>query len=244
MYGMTLSGKYWFLDLQDYLTDIGFQSSSTIPSLFLKTDAEGDTIFLLNYVDDMLYHGTSETKVKNFEGLLQQCFNLELMGQAHWYLSTRINQLSNHDIELDQSRYCKAIVRKYLDSAGTKRDLATHPTPLPLNFTPTSDNCSKNDDEVKKLEVEFNVEYASCIGSLIYLSMTRCDTVYAINKLAKFSKRPGRKHFDAMFHLLRYLRDHPLYGIRFYSDFTTSPISRMLAKEGLQQTHPHHGKGS
>jgi hypothetical protein len=42
------------------------------------------------------------------------------MGQAHWYLSTRINQLSNYDIELDQSRYCKAVVKKYLDSAGTK----------------------------------------------------------------------------------------------------------------------------
>jgi hypothetical protein len=158
----------------------------------------------------MLYYGTNETKVKEFEALR---FNLELMGQAHWYLATRINQLSNYNIELDQSRYCKSIVKKYLDSAGIKRDVTFHPTPLPLTFVPTTEDCSPDDNAVKQLESEFNVEYSSCIGSLIYLSMTRCDTVYAINKLAKFSKRPGRKHFEAMFYLLRYLRDHPLYGL-------------------------------
>jgi hypothetical protein len=66
---------------------------------------------------------------------------------------------------------------------------------------------------VKGLETEYNVDYASCIGSLIYLSMTRCDTVFAINKLAKYSKYPGRNHFEALFHLLRYLRDHAYYGL-------------------------------
>jgi hypothetical protein len=110
MYGMTLSGKYWFLDLQEYLIELGFQPSSTIPSLFIKTDADGDKIYILDYVDDMLYYGNNDTQIKEFEELLQKRFNLELMGQAHWYLSTRINQLSNYDIELDQSRYCKDIV--------------------------------------------------------------------------------------------------------------------------------------
>jgi ornithine carbamoyltransferase len=61
------------------------------------------------------------------------------------------------------------------------------------------------DEEVNKLQTEYNVDYASCIGSLIYLSMTRCDTIYAINKLAKYSKHPSRNHFTALFHLLRYL---------------------------------------
>jgi hypothetical protein len=139
---------------------------------------------------------------------------------------------------LNQSRYCKAVVKKYLDSDGTKRDLAYHPTPLPLTFTPSIKDCSVHDNTAKELEIEFNVEYLSCIGSLIYLSMTRCDTVYVINKLAKFSKCPGRKHFKAMFHLLRYLRDHPLHGLHFYSDFTRSPILIMLTKEGHTQAHP------
>jgi len=238
MYGMTLSGKYWFLDLQEHLLQLGFKPSSTVPCLFIKKDKDGDKIYVLNYVDDMLYCGTNDPKVKQYEESMQERFNLELMGQAHWYLSTRINQLSNYDIELDQTRYCKAIIKKYLESAGTKRDAAFNPTPLPLDFTPTADDCSVDEAAVHKLESEYNVEYASCIGSLIYLSMTRCDTVYAINKLAKYSKKPGRKHFEAMFHLLRYLRDHSLLGIKFYSNYLSSPLLTTLKNEQLLQSHP------
>ena len=32
MYGMTLSGKYWYQELNDYLTEIGFLHSITIHS--------------------------------------------------------------------------------------------------------------------------------------------------------------------------------------------------------------------
>jgi hypothetical protein len=120
MYGMSLSGKYWFLNLKEYLLHLGFQPSDTIPCLFVKVDKTRHKLYVLDYVDDMLYYGLDDLKVKEFKQSLQQHFNLELMGQAHWYLSTRINQLSNYDIELDQSRYCKAIVKKYLDSADTK----------------------------------------------------------------------------------------------------------------------------
>jgi len=134
----------------------------------LKKDKEHNKLYVLNYVDDMLYYGNHETTVNEFEQKLQQRFNLELMGQAHWYLSTKINQLNNFDIEIDQSRYCRAIMKKYLDTASTKRDVAHHPTPLPLDFIPTSDNCSPDNKAVHLLETEFNIDYDSCIGSLIY----------------------------------------------------------------------------
>jgi hypothetical protein len=52
----------------------------------------------------MLYYGNVPTKEKEFEEQLGKLFNLELLGQAHWYLGTRIHQLANFDIELDQNR--------------------------------------------------------------------------------------------------------------------------------------------
>jgi hypothetical protein len=91
---------------------------------------------------------------------------------------------------------------------------------------------------VQQLESEYSVDYASCIGSLIYLSMTRCNTVCAINKLAEFSKKPGRNHFEAMFHLLCYLQDHSLLGIRFYSEYSSAPLHTTLKAEQLEQPHP------
>jgi hypothetical protein len=89
-----------------------------VPLLFIKDEENGQQLFVLDYVDNMLYYGLDEERVKRFEELIQQRFNLELMGQAHWYLSNRIHQHGNFGIELDHSRYCRAIVKKYLDSAG------------------------------------------------------------------------------------------------------------------------------
>ena len=119
MYGMILSGKYWWLDLREFLLSLGFKPSKSVPCLFIFISKKG-RIFVLNYVDHMLYFGTIDAEVNWFEERLKQRFNLELLGQAHGYLATRINQLSSYDIELDQSRYCQSIIEKYLDTAGTK----------------------------------------------------------------------------------------------------------------------------
>jgi hypothetical protein len=87
----------------------------------------------------MLYYGTSKTEAKQFEELLQQRFQLELLGQVHWHLAMHINQLHNFSIELDQSCFCEALVKKYLEPAGTKKDIH-HPALLPLDFiTSTKD---------------------------------------------------------------------------------------------------------
>jgi len=117
------------------------------------------------------------------------------------YLGSQINQLKNYDIELDQSRYCRAIIKKYLDTAGCAKNTRQHDTPLPSGFIPTGDNCSTSDAECVELSTAFNIDFASCIGSLIYLSMTRPDIIFAVNKLAKYTRKPGKVHFEALIHL-------------------------------------------
>jgi hypothetical protein len=241
MYGTTLCGKYWYLDLTEYLLEAGFTPSECMRCLFMQTYANGTKLYVLNYIDDMLYYGKDPEKLIEFEQKLRARFNLELIGQAHWYLGTRINQLANYDIELDQSQYCAAIVKKYLDVAGAPKVDRLHNTPLPLDFVPTSDDCSASEEAAKLLEQEYNVDFASCVGSLIYLGMTRCDIVYAVNKLAKFTRLPGRVHFDVLLHLLRYLRNNTLLGIRFYSDLFRAPLIKMLETQEIQQHHTLFG---
>jgi hypothetical protein len=195
MYGTTLCGKYWYLDLTEYLLDTGFQASECMRCLFIRVYPDDVRIYVLNYVDDMLYYCRDSAKLREFEEKLRACFNLELIRQAHWYLGTRIQQLANYDIELDQSRYCLSIVKKYLETAGAPKNDRRH-------ITPTSDDCSSNEDEARRLAKEYSIDFAGCIGSLIYLGMMRCDIVYAVNKLAKFTREPGRNHFEALLHLL------------------------------------------
>lgn len=109
----------------------------------------------------MLYHGTNAGKLAEFKEQLKAWFNLKTMGQAHWYHGTGINQLSNYDIELDQIRYCSAVVKKYLDAMGAPKVTRHHETPLTLDFVPTADDCSATEEEANQLSASYNNDYAS-----------------------------------------------------------------------------------
>jgi len=171
--------------------------------------------------------------LKQFESEISARFDLTLMGQAHWYLSTRITQHANFDITLDQSRYCLSIVRRYLDTVGCPNVVREHTTPLPLEFIPTADDNSPNEAAAGELSNEFNLDFGSCVGALIYLALTRVDICHAVNKLAKYTRLPGRNHFVALVHVLRYLRDNSFLGITFYSDVERSEIYMMLRSSDI-----------
>jgi hypothetical protein len=98
-------------------------------------------------MDDVLYYGTDITKVREFEEQLGKRFSLELLGNAHWYLGSRINQLEKFDIEIDQLRYCRGIKKKYLETAGCAYNIKQHKMPLPSGFIPTADVCVILEDE-------------------------------------------------------------------------------------------------
>jgi len=240
MYGMTLCGKYWYLDLLDYLKGSGFKEGDSVKFLFIKQFADCAEIILLNYVDDMIYYGTDAEKVHEEEQLGNR-FNMELMGQAHWYLGSSIQQFANFDIELDQSRYCKSIVKRYLDSAGCPKNLCQHDMPLPAGITPTNDDCSNSEEEAENVTTQYNIDFASCVGLLIYLGMMRTDILFAVNKLAKYTRKPGKMHFEVIIHLLRYLRDNTMYGLQYYSDIGESPIYKMLLSQNIQEQHLFFG---
>lgn len=224
MYGMTLSGKFWYQDLMEFLVSMGFIQSTVIRCLFYQKHPDGSVIFILNYVDDMLYFGNSDQSLLVFEAKLSERFNLELKVQAHGYLATRITQLANYNIILHQIRYCKSVIKKYLDSVGCKNVTRRHSIPLPTDFVATSEDCSESEEKATELGGEYELDYASCIGSLIYLSQTRTDILFAVNKLSRYMRKPGKAHNDALVHLLRYLRDNNNYGIQFFADYSTSPL--------------------
>ena len=43
---------------------------------------------------------------------------------------------------------------------------------------------------------------------------------------------------EALLHLLRYLRDNMYLGLKYYSDITMSPITRLLSNNGISLANP------
>lgn len=83
--------------------------------------------------------------------------------------------------------------------------LATHP-PLTLHGTLLSDP----------------TEYRTIIGSLQYLSLTRPDVAFTVNKLAQYMQRPTEVHMQALRRLLRYLHGTTHMGLTIHKD---SPLT-------------------
>ena len=97
-----------------------------------------DNIELVNAVDSQLYFSTSEALRKKFEKDISDAFDVDLLGQAHWYLQSRITQHSNYDIGIDQFRYIALIVSRFLPSLGvegvTDAERKKYSVPLPYDF--------------------------------------------------------------------------------------------------------------
>ena len=233
MYGQNVSGKNWYDELHQYLVSVGFQPSTSCLSMYVRRNTDGSVIKLLNYVDDLLYFGTNEEETKSFEIELAQRFRLELKGQASWYLSMRIKQDKNFNITIDQGRYVQSILRRFLDKARIPETQRHIFTPLSTEFKASKKDLAQSEEESKEIQRQYNIDYPACVGHLIYLSYTRTDILYAVNKLAKFNRKPGKYHMDNIVHLLRYLRDSPNYGIKFYSNYEEAPIYQALKQNGI-----------
>lgn len=57
--------------------------------------------------------------------------------------------------------------------------------------------------------------YRSVIDSLQYLTMTRHDIAYAVNRISQFLQSPTVKHWTACKRLLGYLTGTQHYGLHF-----------------------------
>jgi hypothetical protein len=158
------------------------------------------------------------------------------MDQAHWFLGMRISQLGNYDITLDQSRYAKGIVERYLNGSNIELRSKPHSKPLPDDFIATKEDMSKTEEEAIRLEKEYGFAYSSVVGALIYILSTRPDLTFAVSKLAKFMRLPGKKHFEAIAHLLHYLREKSQLGLKYYSDLARAPLQRILTESRVEAT--------
>ena len=67
----------------------------------------------------------------------------------------------------------------------------------------------------EKIEAMKNIPYASAVGSLMYAMLcTRFDICYAIGMESRYQNNPRKPHWEAVKHILKYLRrtrDYVLY---------------------------------
>lgn len=70
-----------------------------------------------------------------------------------------------------------------------------------------------NDDDVFK--------YRSLVGGLQYLTLTRPDISFAVNKVCQYLSKPTNVHMEAVKRILRYVKGSVITGIQFRKSKST-----------------------
>jgi hypothetical protein len=155
--------------------------------MFTRKEKDGTLVRFIFYIEDCLYFSTSVTARDKFQKQLVDRFNVELQGLAHWNLAARSDQDKDFNITMHHSRYTRSIVTRFLEAAGIKKSNMSHGRILPINYALTSKYLATTPEEFSEMQEAYNLEYASCIGSLVYLSYTRPYIIFEVNKLEKYS---------------------------------------------------------
>ena len=79
IYGLKQAPRAWYHELRNFLLQFGFQNSY-VDTLLFVFHADGHTMYLLVYVDDLILIGDNATKVNHFIATLAQRFSIKDLG--------------------------------------------------------------------------------------------------------------------------------------------------------------------
>ncbi|GKC26801.1 retrovirus-related pol polyprotein from transposon TNT 1-94 [Tanacetum coccineum] len=167
-----------------------FSKGTVDPTLF--TQKEGKDILLVQiYVHDIIFAFTDPSLSETFSKIMCSKFKMLMMGKMLFFLGLQISQ-SPRGIFLNQSKYAFEITKKYGMETSDPAD------------TPMVEK-SKLDAYLQGKEVD-PTRYRGMIGSLMYLTASRPDLVFAVCMCARYQAKPTEKHLHAVKQIFRYLR--------------------------------------
>ncbi|CAI7774320.1 unnamed protein product, partial [Closterium sp. NIES-53] len=196
VYDLCQAPREWHDTLRTTIAALGFAPSTADPSLFLRTDTSLPPLYVLVYVNELVF-ATADTKalalVKSELHKRHTCIDL---GELRSYLGLQITrERARHTITLIQSHMVYQVLQRF----GFRYSLPQS-TPLPIGHSlsaPPSDE-----------SVEPSGPYPELVGCLMYLmTCTRPDLAYPLSILARYVA-PGRhrpEHWKAAKRVLRYL---------------------------------------
>jgi hypothetical protein len=178
LYGLKQAPRAWYNRLSEFLLSIGFLASKVDTSLFILS-LNGAMIYLLVYVDDILLTGSNSALLHRLITLLQTEFKFRDLGSVHFFLGIEVKPTAM-GILLSQHKYALDIIQR-VGMASCKPVDTPLSTSSKLGIVPGT----LHSDPTR---------YRQIVGALRYLTFTRPDICYAVNKVCQFMHAPTDDH--------------------------------------------------
>ena len=197
LYGLKQAPRAWFEKLQTALIQFGFVSSKSDQSLFYRVTNDHST-FVLVYVDDILVTGSNKQEIEGLITQISTCFALKDLGHLNYFLGIQV-QATDQGFCLSQTKYIKDLLTK-----AKMHDAKSCSTPMTSGLKLTS----FGSDPVSDAQL-----YRSVVGALQYVTITRPEISFSVNKVCQFMHNPLESHWKAVKRILRYLSGTLYHGL-------------------------------
>ncbi|GKC08724.1 retrovirus-related pol polyprotein from transposon TNT 1-94 [Tanacetum coccineum] len=202
LYGLKQAPRAWYDTLSKFLLANNFFKGAVDPTLF--TRKSGKHILLVQiYVDDIIFASTDHNACHIFSKEMNSKFQMSMMGQMSFFLGLQVSQ-SPRGIFINQAKYALETLKKY------GMDLSD-----PVD-TPMVDRL-KLDEDLMGIPVD-QTRFRGMVGSLMYLTASRPDLVFAVCMCARYQAKPTKKHFEAIKRVFRYLKGTINMGLWYPKD--------------------------
>jgi histone deacetylase 1/2 len=203
LYGLKQAPRAWHARLAAALRAHGFIPSTADTSLFLLQRPQV-TMYFLVYVDDIILVSSSVAAADRFVLSLGKAFAVKDLGKLHYFLGLEVTH-DDTGLSLTQKKYFEDLLRH----AGMFK---CKPATTPMS---TSEILTSVDGT--SLSSEDATEYRSIVGGLQYLTLTRSDISYPVNRVCQYLHSPRDTHWTAVKRILRYIRHTATFGLRLRS---------------------------
>lgn len=166
------------------------------------------------YVDDIIILSSSSQATNKLLEQLSRVFAVKDLGALNYFLGIEVHHTSS-GLLLTQ--------RKYIQDLLTRTNMENSKA-APTSMLP-AEKLSLHDGTT--LSPEDTTRYRSVVGTLQYLSFTRPDISFSVNRVCQFLSAPTTSHWAAVKRILRYLNGTLDYGLAITK--THTPLLRAFS---------------
>ena len=208
LYGLKQAPRAWNAKLDKELLALGFVRSKLDHAVYRRS-SKSSFLLVGVYVDDLIISGPDVQDIKMLKSEMKKKFSMSDLGFLSYYLGIEVKQDGN-GITLCQSSYAA----KILEGAGMRN----------CNSCETPMECRLKLSKLKSGDPINPTEYRSIIGSLRYIVNTRPDLAFVVGVVSRYMEAPGKEHWAAVKHILRYLKGTMGYGCKYERGAELKPI--------------------
>ncbi|GJU17155.1 putative ribonuclease H-like domain-containing protein [Tanacetum coccineum] len=202
LYGLHQAPRAWYARLSTFLLQHNYRRGTIDKTLFIKKDSR-DILLVQVYVDDIIFGSTNKAWCDEFEVLMKGEFEMSAMGEMTFFLGLQVKQLPD-GLFISQDKYVKDMLTKF-----DMESVRTATTPYEAAKTKLKD----------ETDPPVNVHlYRSMIGSLMYLTASRPDIMFAVSACSRHQVTPLTSHLNAVKKIFKYLKGQPKLGLWYPKD--------------------------